>query len=73
MTKKITPLTPFEIKKECEIAYDQIKKAEDRLKKLREICQHKNTFTGSYSYRVGASAPAIICSDCGELIKYKEY
>lgn len=72
MTKKFipTPLTPFEIKKECEMIYKQIKKSEERLKELRGMCKHENTFEGDYSYRVGATAKALICSDCNQLIKF---
>lgn len=61
----------IEIKKETESLYKVIKDSEDRLKELRSICKHENTFHGNYSYRVGASFPAIICSDCGGLIKYQ--
>lgn len=60
-----------EIKKECELMYKQIKDAENRLKELRSICKHENTFEGNYSWRLGATQPAEMCSDCGILIKYK--
>ncbi len=59
-----------DIKKECELMYLKIKSAEARLKELRAMCNHKNTFEGEYSYRVGATQLAEICSDCGQLIKY---
>ena len=62
-------MTPQEIKKDCEQQYKNIRKAEDRLKKLRAVCKHENTFEGNYSYRPGASIPSIICSDCGSVIK----
>ncbi len=58
-----------EIKDECFSMYLQIKKAEVRLKELRSICKHPDTFKGNYSYRIGAVYPATICSDCGEPIK----
>jgi hypothetical protein len=61
-----------EIKKDCEQQYKNIRKAENRLKVLRKQCKHENTFEGNYSYRVGASARVIICSDCGEFIKSME-
>lgn len=60
-----------EIKKECERMYAQIKNCEDRLKTVRNICKHPNTFEGNYSWRIGVIQPAEICSDCGQLIKYK--
>lgn len=60
-----------EIKKECELMYEQISKAEARLSELRKLCKHENTFEGNYSYRPGAIYPAIICSDCRNLITIK--
>lgn len=59
-----------EIKKECNIMYEQIKFAENRLKELRKLCPHENKFKGNYSYRIGSILPAIICADCGKMIKY---
>ena len=58
-----------EIKTECERQYANIKSAEARIKKLREICQHINTHEGLYSWRVGAIDNAILCSDCGKVLK----
>lgn len=58
-----------EIKKECNICYEQIKVANERLKELRDICQHENTEQGLYSWRVGCINKCEICSDCGEVIK----
>lgn len=60
-----------EIKQECELMYSQIKNAEERLKELRKICKCENTFEGTWSWRVANYQPAIICSDCGNLVKYK--
>lgn len=59
------------IRQECEQMYSQISKAEERLKTLRAVCKHPNTFEGNYSYRVGCINKAIICSDCGEVLKPK--
>ncbi len=58
-----------EIKDACERCYAEIKAAEDHLKWVRSICKHESTFEGNYSYRVGASFPALICSFCNDLIK----
>lgn len=73
----ITTATPINvenaelsIKEDCELQYKKIKYAEERLKDLRRICNHEKTFEGLYSYRIGNVQPAIICSDCGSLIKY---
>ena len=63
-------MTPSEIRKEAELMYDKIKKAEDRLREIRSVCPHLNKFEGNYSWRPGAISPAEICSDCGELLKY---
>lgn len=59
-----------EIKKECELMYEQIKKAQERLKEIRSICKHENQFEGNYSWRIGAINRAIMCVDCGECIKF---
>lgn len=59
-----------EIKEQCKIQYDKIKSAEQALKQLRIICSHETVFEGIWSYRIGSASPAIICSDCGKLIKY---
>lgn len=58
-----------EIKVECELAYKQIRDAEQRLKELRAICKHESTFNGKWSYRVGAINEAEICSYCGSLLR----
>ena len=63
-------MTNEEIRKIKENCYEQIKLAEERLMEIRKICKHEKTFEGNYSWRVGASAPAVICEYCGELIKY---
>lgn len=57
------------IKKECFDLYDQIHRAKIRLDELREICKHKNTHIGNYSYRIGVVDKTIICSDCGKPLK----
>ena len=66
-------MTSQKIKEECTLMYEQIRNAETRLSELRKICQHQNTKEGNYSWRIGSVLPAVICSDCGELIKYKEF
>ncbi len=62
-------MTEEEIKTEVQMIYCQIQVAQERLKEIRSICEHKNTFKGNYSYRVGCIDPATICADCGEVIK----
>lgn len=64
-------MTNEEIKAECEAQYAAIKHAEKKLEWLRVECKHENTFEGNWSYRIGNIQPAIICSDCGSLIKFK--
>ena len=64
-------MTPEQIKIECEQQYKAIKDAQDRLKELRAICKHETTFEGNYSWWEGSITPAIICSDCGSLVKFK--
>ena len=58
-----------DIKKECELMYSQIKNAENRLKELREICEHEDTDIGNYSYRIGVVEQAEICNSCGIVIR----
>ena len=65
-------MTPKQIKIECEQQHKAIKDAQDRLEELREICTHKTTHEGNLSWRVGVIQLAIICSDCGKLIEYKD-
>jgi hypothetical protein len=62
-------MTGEEIKIECEQIYDQIKQGENRLKELRSICGHEQTYEGTYSWRIGSFESATICSHCGEVIK----
>jgi hypothetical protein len=62
-------MTNEEIKQEADRLYQQIKDAENHLRVLRSQCKHEHTFEGNYSYRVGVSTPAEICSYCGELVK----
>lgn len=57
-----------DIKKECELMYSQIKKAENRLKELREICKHEDTFIGNYSYRIGVIDEVKLCEYCGSVL-----
>ena len=64
-------MTQEEIKGERELLYLKIQECNDRLKEIRKICSHTNTFEGNWSYRIGNISPAIICSDCGNFIKYR--
>lgn len=66
-------MTNEEIKTECELMHGKIKQAESRLKEVRDICKHENTFEGNWSCRVGVTITAMICSDCGILIKFKDF
>lgn len=56
------------IKEECEKLYKQIKDAEDRLYEIRIKCNHPSTVIGNWSYRVGQSDLANICTQCGVVI-----
>lgn len=49
--------------------FQVIEDANKKLKDLRESCPHANTEKGIWSFREGAYFNAIICSDCGQLIK----
>jgi hypothetical protein len=61
-------MTQQEIKQTCDIAYQMIKDAEKALKETRALCKHPNTYNGNYSNRAGCIDPAILCSDCGEVL-----
>jgi hypothetical protein len=65
-------MTQEEIKQDVETHYLAIKTAEERIKELRILCHHPNTKDGLYSYRVGRIDKALICADCGEVIKLLE-
>ena len=56
------------IREECESIYAQIKTAENRLKELRGICKHEDTFIGNYSYRLGVIDKVRICEYCGSVM-----
>jgi hypothetical protein len=58
-----------QIKQECEALYKTIQESEDKLREIRKVCKHEKTFEGEYSYRPGASLPALICEFCGECVK----
>lgn len=62
-------MTQEYIKQLCEANYKKIKRANEKLEELRKICQHPNTHEGLWSWRPGSIEPAIICSDCGKLVK----
>jgi len=62
-------MTPQEIKKEKELQFYIIKEAEERLKEIREICKHENSYEGNWSWRPGTINRALICSDCGQCLK----
>lgn len=63
-------MTQEQIKAEVEYRQFKMKRDEIRITELRGMCTHENTFENNYSYRVGHISPAIICSDCGILIRY---
>lgn len=45
-----------------------VKDAEKALKEMRDLCTHPNPCEGNYSWRPGSIQPAVICSDCGEVL-----
>lgn len=63
-------MTQIEIKDDCEKQYSKLRDAKERLNVVRQICKHPTTHEGLYSWRDGCIDDAIICSDCGSLIKY---
>lgn len=65
-------MTQEEIKTGCEYLRSEIEIAKARIRQLQEWCSHENTFEGNWSYRIGNISPAIMCSDCGSFIKYKD-
>lgn len=42
----------------------------ESIEKLQNECTHPTTFQGLYSWRVGCYDDAIICSDCGKMIRF---
>jgi len=63
-------MTNKEIVEVRNILYEQIKDADERLKKLRDICKHEKTFVGNYSYRVGSIMEAEMCVYCEKVIRF---
>jgi hypothetical protein len=47
--------------------------AREELENLKLACHHEDTFEGNYEWRLGASYRAIICHDCGAVIKNLDY
>ena len=45
-----------------------IKLQEDKIKRLRSICKHPETFEESRSNLIGSIFIKVICSDCGKII-----
>lgn len=66
-------MTQGEIKQKTQEQYNAIETAEQTLKELRLLCKHPNTEQSLYSWRIGAMEQAIICSDCGELVRLIDY
>jgi len=58
-----------DIKLECELIFKALSDYRLRLDELRKLCKHENTYKGDYSWRIGSSDPAIICSDCGDVVE----
>lgn len=59
------------LKNTCDSCYAIISSATDCLKRMQEICPHVNEKEGLYSWRVGCIDEAVLCDDCGVLIRYK--
>lgn len=66
-------MTNEQIKNEVDQMYAQIKDAQERLYKLRNLCNHEETAEGAYSYRVGVIQTAEICKNCGEVVRIKDF
>jgi hypothetical protein len=49
----------------------EIKRIELEIKELQENCEHI-PIDGYYSWRIGNMQPAILCSECGKLLKVKD-
>ena len=48
--------------------YKQIAKAQKKLEDIREVCKHKKTHVGLYSWRVGAVQNATLCDYCDAVV-----
>lgn len=58
------------IREKIGLLYAQIHEAENKIKDIRSECKHAHTKETQYSWRIGSILPAIVCVDCGELIKF---
>lgn len=65
-------MTNEEVKLEKERCFEQIEQSNKRLEELREECNHEKTEECNWSWRIGCSQLADICTYCGEFIRYKE-
>jgi hypothetical protein len=57
------------VKETKELYYKILKDVNEGLKKLRERCPHEHTFEGDYEWRPAATFRALICDDCGAVVK----
>jgi hypothetical protein len=59
------------IKRKVQACYDAIKKAEEDLRTLRNVCSHPKSERKKdvdYMWRIGSTMKADICGICGEVI-----
>lgn len=63
-------LGKLSIKQRVEAINKMIKELEDERTKIQEECPHENTTNVNYMYRVGATAPAEVCQDCGKVVQF---
>jgi len=61
-------MTNAEIERERKFHEIGISKHKEKLAQLQNKCPHTNTFVGDYSWRVGSTDNAVICTACHKLI-----
>lgn len=57
------------IREQMDVIYNKRNELDAQIDEVRSICKHKKTKEVDFSYRVGATIPAIVCVDCDEFIK----
>lgn len=61
-------MTNIEIKDEVKSLYKIINESQQRLRNLREMCQHEETEIKNFQYSIGSINKSKICSFCGTVM-----
>lgn len=68
--RKIRIRRTKKIKSSADDCYKKLEYYSLKLKTIQENCSHNNKYIGLYSWKIGCTDPAELCSDCGAFIKW---